>query len=147
LDTELNIPLKLNATLTSWVTFNLEDFPPADRTDGWRTHAKCKGEPLSLFFENTRAVNSSIKELCGSCPVRVECLWSALPKTTMGLWAGTTHAMRARIRRKLRESGIEPPKHPSVDFALGCVSDACRCDSCRRAYYRRLQNERQVEAS
>ena len=73
------------------------------RNEEWRLEALCRGMDTNVFFpelgvdiKHIRA----IKEICGSCPVNVECLESAL-NTEMDLY-GFYGGKSARERRTIR---------------------------------------------
>lgn len=66
----------------------------------WRKWAACRGasEPFFSYDEETVA---RARAICEGCPVRKECLRTALadPRLT-GVWGATTEAQRDRIRRQ-----------------------------------------------
>lgn len=74
----------------------------------WRDDADCNSYPSEVFYgtlEKPLSAKESrmAKEICGACPVRRDCLITALrDKEEHGIWAGTTRLER---RRMLRESG------------------------------------------
>lgn len=68
----------------------------------WRDQAACKQVDVDLFFPESRADKASIAKVCGSCPVRNECLEEALGVARLddfGWWGG----MSPFARRQLRE--------------------------------------------
>lgn len=75
----------------------------------------CAQTDPDLFFakdplEGARSVNevyeneAAAKEVCKPCPYRVQCLETAMMDVdgTQGIWGGTTHNERRRIRKTLR---------------------------------------------
>lgn len=73
------------------------------RNEEWRLEAVCRGMDVNIFFPelgvDIKHVHA-IKEICGSCPVNVECLESAL-NTEMDLY-GFYGGKSARERRTIR---------------------------------------------
>jgi WhiB family redox-sensing transcriptional regulator len=74
--------------------------------DSFFEEAACKGEPLETFFPNVQAGRghgysghdwSEAREICESCPVRLECLRWALENEEDGFWGGTTMRERTGI--------------------------------------------------
>lgn len=68
-----------------------------DRT--WRSHAGCRTVPREVFFPvNTRITSAETRTalaICRQCPVREECLASAVRnREYYGIWGGTTEAIR-----------------------------------------------------
>lgn len=68
--------------------------------DQWTTAALCKqAAPDELFVRG--AEQHKAKTLCGSCPVRTECLAEALDnRIEWGVWGGLTERERRSILRK-----------------------------------------------
>lgn len=70
-------------------------------------NANCSGVDIDVFFEpdNSRGaiVNNlpMLKKICGSCRVQKECLDYALRHDVQGVWAGTHHEERKRMRKHL----------------------------------------------
>jgi hypothetical protein len=73
------------------------------KNEEWRIKASCRGMNVNIFFPEVGVDIKhihAIKELCGSCPVNVECLESAL-NTEMDLY-GFYGGKSARERRTIR---------------------------------------------
>jgi WhiB family redox-sensing transcriptional regulator len=73
------------------------------KNEEWRLEASCRGMDTNIFFPELGVDIKhiqAIKELCGSCPVNVECLESAL-NTEMDLY-GFYGGKSARQRRTIR---------------------------------------------
>ena len=65
----------------------------------WHQRAACKDLSPDVFFPNNYN-DSSIKEareVCSSCPVKVECFQDAISNNVYGIWAGTTEHQRRNI--------------------------------------------------
>jgi len=61
----------------------------------WYDQAACGGQNARTFDEATPA---EAKEICGGCPVRVECVYDALAsKATNGIWGGLTYPERRAL--------------------------------------------------
>ena len=77
-----------------------DDNPPA-----WRRYAACRGCDVELFFpvgSTGPAIDqiAAAKEVCGTCPVRADCLDFALvTNQESGVWGGATEEERRRLRR------------------------------------------------
>ncbi|MDP9392651.1 MAG: WhiB family transcriptional regulator [Actinomycetota bacterium] len=75
----------------------------------WQDRAACVGIDPELFFE--QHVGPQVRAACLGCPVRAECLGTALTELgdtpgTWGLWGGTSHRQRQRLQRGARDSGV-----------------------------------------
>jgi len=76
--------------------------------ESWRDSAGCRSVPRSVFFPvNTRITSQETRAalaICRACPVRTECLNSAIDnREYYGIWGGTTESIR----------------RPMIDAALG----------------------------
>jgi WhiB family transcriptional regulator, redox-sensing transcriptional regulator len=66
----------------------------------WRKWAACRGVP-ELFFSYDEERVAHARAICDGCPVRQECLQTALADRRLyGVWGGTTEAQREAIRRR-----------------------------------------------
>lgn len=85
------------------------------RSETWRERAACRRQPTDLFFvkEYKREVINDLKEMCGHCPVKVECLSFADEmegssyKDTWGIYGGLTSS--ERIARRAAKQRPTPP--------------------------------------
>jgi WhiB family transcriptional regulator, redox-sensing transcriptional regulator len=67
----------------------------------WHQEAACRGRGPNAFVRGPKSDYGSTRELCETCPVRVECLEFALADESLtGLWGGTTDMERRLIRRR-----------------------------------------------
>jgi hypothetical protein len=75
----------------------------------------CAGINTDMFYSDTGTVEyeSTLKEICLSCPVYDDCLEWAMAKETHGFWAGTNRRERKRIRASM---GILEPLYHSEDY-------------------------------
>lgn len=66
-----------------------------DQAD-WREQAACLGEDDDVFFPVSQFDDGSrAKAICGTCPVRAECLDLAIERRERhGVWGGLTEAER-----------------------------------------------------
>lgn len=84
--------------------------PDPDRPYNWRDDAACRGtDPKAFFPEGTECSGAIARRICGTCPVRDECLeWalahhvSSYPREVAGIWGATSWAERERIMRRRR---------------------------------------------
>jgi len=66
----------------------------------WHNRAACKGETESFFSYDEKMV-AHARAICEDCPVRQECLQTALADRNLyGVWGGTTQAERRRFHRR-----------------------------------------------
>lgn len=81
----------------------------------WQTRAACRGPQAVIFYppstferkEERRLREAKAKDICGTCPVSVECLDYALAiHEPHGIWGGLNEAER----RDLLEARGEPVK-------------------------------------
>lgn len=84
------------------------------RAESWILGAACQGEDPELFFPIGTSGPSLLqveaaKRVCGRCPVRLECLESALESgQDAGVWGGLTELERRDLkgsRRRVRRTG------------------------------------------
>lgn len=95
---------------------------PRDSDGSWRDDAACLDADPDLFFPGRggagvyrkglknygeSVIGREIRDLCFSCPVRLECLnYGALVwMPRMGWWGGHPHSERQRIRNLVIEQG------------------------------------------
>lgn len=65
----------------------------------WHQRAACKDLSADIFFPvnyNTSSLKEA-KQICSSCPVKVECFQDAISSNVYGIWAGTTEYQRRNI--------------------------------------------------
>ena len=65
----------------------------------WHQRAACKDLSPDIFFPHNYNDSSTkeAKEICSSCPVKVECFQDAISNNVYGIWAGTTEHQRRNI--------------------------------------------------
>lgn len=70
----------------------------------WRDRAACRGEDTDLFFPDRGQDTKAAKEICGRCPVRLDCLRYALAEGIKhGVWGGASERARRRMRKRRLE--------------------------------------------
>ena len=83
----------------------------------WARFKACGDLPKSTFYDFELhlplVVPQEAKDACNRCPVRDSCLEHALKFESFGYWAGTTPAMRRRIRK---QRGIVVQPMQGVNF-------------------------------
>ena len=73
----------------------------------WRSKAICKDTDPDLFFPVGTTGQALVqiaraKEVCGECPVRVDCLEYAIETNQdSGIWGGTSEEERRTLRRRI----------------------------------------------
>lgn len=119
--------------------------------DEWTRRAACRDQPHDWWFPEDRVgINEQrAKDICGTCPVRSECLEFALTTGQQyGIWGGLTEKQR-RDQRKYRViycavCGRRFPWLPSENakyarapvYCSGACRGAARRETQRRSYAR-----------
>ena len=70
-----------------------------DPDPSWRDRAACAGTPVENWFLEAGQIPGVLRRICAGCPVQRECLRYALRNHVLGIWAGTSAADRAALRR------------------------------------------------
>lgn len=64
----------------------------------WRVRAACSSDPEGQFPDNNAEEIAAAKRVCTGCPVREQCLASALALNEReGVWGGFTYAERRNL--------------------------------------------------
>lgn len=71
----------------------------------WKARARCKGQPINLFFYGSNGDPRPAKALCARCPVQRACLEDALATEDptirpSGIRGGLTGKERERLRER-----------------------------------------------
>ncbi|SDU78745.1 WhiB family transcriptional regulator [Arcanobacterium phocae] len=86
----------------------------------WAVHAACATmDPDSLFVRG--AAQRQARNVCFSCPVRLECLADALNShATFGVWGGLTERERRAIHRRYpdEDNWFERLSNSTEQFAV-----------------------------
>jgi len=74
---------------------------------GWTVRGACQLVPTEVFFPSRGQAVEPAKEVCGVCPVLVECREYALGIADLkGVWGGLTEVERKKLRRR-RDASTE----------------------------------------
>ena len=74
----------------------------------WQQDAVCAQVDPEIFFPEDKRDSRMAKEICKTCPVRLDCLeYAVRNEEHMGVWGGLT----AFERRKLRNRPVGRPRH------------------------------------
>ena len=74
----------------------------------WVADAPCVQTDPDAFYPEKSQPNRAAKSVCGSCPVREECLEYALDNGERhGVWGGLSERERWALQRQRRVSGSE----------------------------------------
>ena len=69
--------------------------------DDWTARAACRGLDVELFYSTEETDVRAAVKVCRSCPVRGQCLATAVSAGEMfGVWGGVAEAQRRRIVRR-----------------------------------------------
>ncbi len=72
----------------------------------WVVFAACRDSDPKIFFPTTREEVRQALSVCGSCPVRPECLDYAFEADErFGIWGGLEEKERRKVVRQLRRTG------------------------------------------
>jgi WhiB family redox-sensing transcriptional regulator len=75
------------------------------RPGGWTEFALCAQADPDAWFPERGRIAAAARRICGTCPVRVQCLDYALSGAdtwhgiSTGIWGGTSPRERATMRR------------------------------------------------
>jgi WhiB family transcriptional regulator, redox-sensing transcriptional regulator len=84
------------ADATSWT-------PDAPFDEEWRLDALCAETDPEAFFPEKGGSTREAKRVCAGCPVRMECLETALANDErFGIWGGLSERERRRLRLQRR---------------------------------------------
>lgn len=98
---------------------------PLDERAGFGVDLPCRTYDADLWFADTPADLETAKELCGGCPLRLECLAGALERQEpWGVWGGEIFERGAVVPRK-RPRG-RPRKEDLARDAVARVQVATR---------------------
>ena len=115
-----------------------EGMPPLDYipTEGWRDDAKCKGTDPAIWFPprgiSTRETEA-VKAICADCPVRVDCLATALDDCEkFGFFGGASERERRVMRQSWPRRACRYCRKPlSYEWSAG--GSPPTCEVCRHA--------------
>lgn len=98
-------------------------------TTQWREYAVCRQVDPDLFFPIPNSTTGArqaeeAKKVCGTCPVKRQCLsWALEAKQDIGVWGGLTEEERAGIHGRRAERRTSTDGRPAwqviVDTRLG----------------------------
>lgn len=87
-------------TLTA-VMLQLAGVADLPRRTDWRLHAACAHVDPELFYPPKGATSRPAIRICTACPVRADCLRSAIEHAEpYGIWGGLTANQRRVLRRR-----------------------------------------------
>lgn len=81
---------------------------PSRDDDAWRSESICRKHPTRWWFGGDQRETAVARGICGTCGVQAACLEFAIGRPEMlGIWAATTPADRAAIRRARSAPAVE----------------------------------------
>src|SRR5438552_5116228 len=87
--------------------------------ESWRAESVCRKHPTRWWFGGDQRETVRAKRICAGCAVNAQCLEFALLRPELlGVWAATTPAERAAMRRPGGapvEAAVEPPEQLERD--------------------------------
>lgn len=115
----------------------------AARRESWHDRAVCAQTDPELFFPGKGELSKSktAKQLCFTCPVRLQCLeWALANDERWGVWGGTTGYERSSLRdKRVRRPGMCGNGHELA--VVGC-NERGHCRQCRVDSQRRYDRKR-----
>jgi Transcription factor WhiB len=70
----------------------------------WHARAACRGMGTDAFFPRLGETGMEARAICARCPVRRECLATAMNDDERGIWGGQADRDRAQLRRAARDA-------------------------------------------
>jgi hypothetical protein len=119
------------------------------RPPDWTRQAACQHWAELDWIDPRPELTALYRAICAGCPVRRECLITALiAGEPWGIWGGLDIDERADLAR---QGGFPPPNVlPRHGVHTRYVRHHCRCDACRYAharYERERRRHRKAAAS
>lgn len=104
---------------------SIEQAYDAWRTPDWYERAACKGRDTALWISSkgNPSIYAPAKKVCETCPVKTECLETALRVPWLvGVWGGTNASERERIRvsRNRAVTWAKETKTPTPEGVDAC---------------------------
>ncbi len=97
----------------------------------WESHAACADLDSSIFFPVRGASNRKGKQVCGTCPVRTECLAFALEsRQKYGIWGGLTGEERRAYLRRTSDAERRARKRQELEEARETYGKPGHVDTC-----------------
>ncbi len=93
--------------------------------DAWRSESICRKHPTRWWFGGDQRETAVARGICATCGVQSACLEFAIGRPEMlGIWAATTPADRAAIRRARSAPPVETePDAPATVAAIRVAGD------------------------
>src|SRR5512139_2991901 len=67
----------------------------------WTRWAACRGHPTGWWFPGPgQSISRKALSICERCPVRRQCLDTAVQDELLGIWGGTSENQRKTMRRE-----------------------------------------------
>ena len=119
-------------------------------TDDWRTHARCKGQPVEWFYpEPNTNIGARARAICATCPVQQPCLNWAVIHENYGIHAGTSPRQRERLRPQAAGYQWRCPLCNHWQTATKRPGERTYCDECaaHRTWLRRTHGKPSPDAT
>lgn len=112
----------------------------------WTRRAACRAWPDLDWIDPPDEQIDRYRAVCAGCPVRRECLITALiAGEPWGIWGGLDIDERAELARR---GGFPPPNVlPRHGVHARYVRHHCRCDACRYAHVLYTRERRRLKAA
>lgn len=111
LDSTFNLHLRQGSIKQSPDQLNARDAPGLAIYfigQDWRDEAACLGTPTDMFFPPRGEPGEQIRDICFSCPVRLECLQDSVDSMPKFGWrGGHPKEGRVKIRRLMLVEGMD----------------------------------------
>lgn len=120
-----------------WTEFGLVNRDP--RLVKIQEEGLCAQTDPELFYPDKGGSTEPAKMICGSCPVRDDCLaWAVDNSERFGVWGGKTE----RERRKIEKTATAPKRKPRRrevaprEIPARKVCTSCKVERPRSAFYK-----------
>ena len=91
----------------------------SDDPDAWRKRAACRGMDPDKFVPARHGSFGDAPEVCARCPVRSDCLATALlTRESFGMWGGLGVKQRRHLANLLSESPRFADRLPAADHPV-----------------------------
>jgi WhiB family transcriptional regulator, redox-sensing transcriptional regulator len=67
-------------------------------TDKWKNQGNCRNSALDFYAIDDLSIRAA-KEVCRNCPVKAQCLQTAVRDAEEGVWGGTSERDRRAMKR------------------------------------------------
>lgn len=82
----------------------------------WMAKANCHGKPTRWWYSTDRGDQARARAYCDPCPVRLDCLATAMQREEPGIWGGLNLQERQNLQRQARPVKVLVCPHCKTRF-------------------------------